>query len=472
MKSAALLVAATMFGVSTARADTIDDDDGPPRYTIAFVESAIAFAIPTIFYARDHDHGDIDLGWDWESWEDKLSGSAIRFDTNKFNTNATNHPLFSVINYHIGRTNNFGMAGSTLICIENIILWEFFVEFAEYPSVNDLIINAVTGVEIGEPLYQIGQLWRGGEVTVGDRLRTAVFSPIDAMHDAFPRKYPRWWRREAWRSIVLEAGSWRRVTDGAHGLTEVTLTGDIDIVSDRHFVSPGEQDGRIKAGSWSRIRGQVRFGDTRDSSSLSAVRLQTRTAFGGHYRQYESGTGQYFGAGGGFTYRQEMLPAQRDRVALAHLVGPQLQLSRRTPSLAVRLDLAGYADFGFMDAHAFEANPFPQPPPYTNVLAAQGYYDAAGITGNARFRVDSPSWSFDTELDAHRVWQIDAPDREKGGPHGASDARVYLRTQLAYRFRQFGVGAIAEGNLRDGTFKNVKRTTYEHVYGVLGQLAW
>ena len=106
------------------------------------------------------------------------------------------------------------------------------------------------------------------------------------------------------------------------------------------------------------------------------------------------------------------------------------------------------------------------------MLQAQGYYDAARITGNARFRIDSQAWSFDTELDATRVWQIDAPDREKGGPHGASDARVYLRSQLAYRFRQFGLGAIAEGNLRDGTFKNVKRTTYEHVYGVVGQLAW
>lgn len=370
MKRAALLLAATSFGVANAHADDLDDD-APPRFTVAFVESAIAFAIPTVVYAVDHSQDDIDLDWDWPSWRDKLTGEAIRFDTNAFNTNATNHPLFSVINYHIGRTNNFGMAGSTLLCIENIVLWEFFVEFAEYPSVNDLIINAVTGVEIGEPLYQIGQLWRGGTVTVGDRLRTAVFSPIDAMHDLAPRKYPRWWRREAWRSIVLEVGGTRRITANAHDLHEAVLTADIDIVSHRHFLEPGPQLGHIKPGAWSRFRAQMRFGDTNDSSSLSAVRLQTRTAFGGRYRQDESGNGLYFGAGGGFTYRQEMMPAQRDRVALAHLIGPQLQLSRRTPELAVRLDLAGYADFGFMDAHALEANPFPPPPPYFNKLQVE-----------------------------------------------------------------------------------------------------
>jgi hypothetical protein len=125
-----------------------------------------------------------------------------------------------------------------------------------------------------------------------------------------------------------------------------------------------------------------------------------------------------------------------------------------------------------MDSHALESNPFPEPPPLLNKLQTDGYYDAAGISGNARFRIDSPSWSFDTELDATRVWQIDAPDREKGGPHGAGDTRVFLRSQLAYRFAQFGLGVIAEGNLRDGTFKNVKRTTYEHVYGLVGQLAW
>ena len=129
MNRAALLFAATSFGVSSAHADVRDDDDdGPPRYTIAFVESAIAFAIPTIVYATDHSEGDIDLSWDWPSWRKKLTGEVIRFDTNAFDTNAVNHPVFSVINYHIGRTNNFGMAGSTLLSIENIILWEFVVE--------------------------------------------------------------------------------------------------------------------------------------------------------------------------------------------------------------------------------------------------------------------------------------------------------------------------------------------------------
>jgi hypothetical protein len=266
-------------------------------------------------------------------------------------------------------------------------------------------------------------------------------------------------------------GGARRMNSGAHDISEAVFTGDIDIVADRHYVSGEDYAGRIKAGTWSRFRAQMRFGDGNDSA-LTGVRVQTRTAFGGRYRQRESGTGTFFGAGGGFTFHKDRLPNQWDRVAYAHLVGPQFQLSRRTRELAVRLDLAGYADFALVDAHAFEANPFPRPPPYLNKLQALGYYDAAGISGIARFRIDSLSWSFDTELDSHRVWQIDAPDREKGGPHGASDTRVFLRSQLSYRFYQFGVGATAEGNLRDGTFNNVKRTTYEHAYGLIGQLAW
>jgi hypothetical protein len=383
--------------------------------------------------------------------------------------------------YHIGRTNNFGMLGSTVLSAVNGMIWEYLIEYREYPSINDLIINAVTGLQIGEPLWQIGQLWRGGVLTVGDRVKTTLFSPLDGVHDVFRLRPARWWRPRAWRSMVLEVGGGRRQLDDDRTHSEAAIVGDIDLVSDRRYVSPGSQRGAIKPGSWSRIRGGLRIGDLDADTEVTGVQLQSRTAIVGTYRQDDDGDGTFAALGTAFTYRRDRLSDTWDHVAIAHLAGPQFQWSRRRPAFALRFDAAAYGDFGFVDAHVFgSANPFPRPPPYVTALQSEGYYHAVGVSGVARVRVDLPAWSFDAEIDGHKLWQIDGIQRVGSDEllrtrvpvtaHDVTDTRVYWRTQLGYRHGSLGIAATTDGSVRRGEWMTSRRSTSELAFGVLGRL--
>jgi len=473
----ACVLGAQLLAAGPSLADD-DPDDGAPRWTIAMIELAIALGVPAAAYYWRGDTTDYDLYWDLPSWEQKLELDAVRFDSNTWKYNAVLHPLMSVVNYEIGRTNRFGMPVSVGLTVAVTVIWEFLIEYREYPSLNDLIINSTTGLQIGEPLWQIGQLWRGGVVSVGDRVRSGLFSPIDAVHDG-ARGYGPWWRSRAWRSIVFEAGGLHRELERDVSRTEAVFVGDIDLVSDRHYVTPGPRTGAIAAGSWSRIRGRLAFGDPGSGNELVGSQLSSRTVIAGSYRQYASGTGSLIALGTAFTYRRERLEERWDHLAIAHVLGPQLQLSHRSPGLGVRWDLAGYGDFAMIDAHVFGGSPpFPDPPPYISSLQAEGYYYGLGGSATTRLRLDTPRWSLDAEVEAHRIWQINERDRvevDTSGrqpvtAHGVEDWRLYGRVELGIRLGTWVLAATAEGADRRGSWRGSTRTTSELAVGGIARV--
>src|SRR5262245_17489100 len=156
------------------------DDDGR-HFLTAAGWGALELAIPAWYYWHTQDEQEVD--WTRPSWKDKLTLHSLRFDTNPFHVNAIRHPLTGVGDYQIARSNGFSALESTLFAYLAGALWEFCIEYYEDPSINDLIMNGAGGLAIGEPFYQIGQLWRGGELTAADRLRTAAFSPFAATQD-------------------------------------------------------------------------------------------------------------------------------------------------------------------------------------------------------------------------------------------------------------------------------------------------
>jgi hypothetical protein len=355
--------------------------------------------------------------------------------------------------------------------------WEYFIEYRENPSINDLIINGAAGVAIGEPLWQIGQLWRGGRMSLADRARTALFSPLDATHDLY-RAPPRR-RRRAWREIELGAGVTTRVEAGARA--ELTGAADVDLVSHAPFAAGTPGDRPTRPGAWSRIHGRVRFGDRGDGARLTGAFLHTRTSLGGHAILDGSGAGAFLGIGTAFTYRREQLATEWDRLAIAHLAGPQLQLSKRTARYTLRWDAALYGDFAMTHAIVFgPGTPFPSPPPRVTALQTSGYYHAVGGSAMSRLRAAAGAWRVDVELAGHRMWQLDIADRndaadvtDLGEPltaNGTRDWRAFARLKLTYQPDRWGIAATADGAYRRGAYGPLARELADLTIGLVVNL--
>jgi hypothetical protein len=465
----------------------VDIDDVEGRHVLAAATwAAVEMAIPGWYYWHTQKAQEVD--WTHPSWRDKLTLHSVRFDTNPFHVNAIRHPLAGIGDYQIARSNDFGVIGSTLFAYLAGAVWEFCVEYNEDPSLNDLIMNGTGGLAIGEPLYQIGQLWRSGELSPSDRARTAAFSPFAATQDLW-RTHRAWQRRRAWSDFAFTAGAAsHRLDDGADRY-ELVFGMDFDVVRHPGFLVPGAHDGRIAPGAWSRIALGLALTDLGAGTQPAATRFRTRSALAGIYRQGETGHGQLLAIGTAFTYHRDRLSRAWDHVAIAHLLGPQLQLSKRDGETELRWDLAAYGDFALIDAHVFKpVSPLPRPPPYFSTLQAEGYYDAAGASIESRLRADRGMWHADLELTGHRLWSLDFADRVQQiadisrtaatpetatatqaippAPHGVSDLRIYGHAELGARAGLWGIAATADAAYRSGRWRNLERTTSDWALGV------
>jgi hypothetical protein len=485
-----LVVAALAAPARADRDDTGDEStdagDEERHLAAAAIWATLELVIPALYYWQTQDQQEVD--WTRPGLADKLTLHSVRFDTNPFHVNAIRHPLAGIGDYQIVRSNGFGVLASTLFAYLAGAVWELGIEYYEDPALNDLIMNGAGGLAIGEPLYQIGQLWRGGELSPSDRIRTAAFSPFAATQDLW-RSHRGRHRRRAWRDVAFTAGLVsHRLDDGGHR-GEVAIGLDFDVVRHGPFVVPGAHEGPIAPGAWSRIALDLRLGGIGAARQPMATAFHSRTAIAGTYVQDAAGNGRLLALGTAFTYRRDQLARAGDHVAIAHLVGSQLQLSRRGGPVALRWDLAAYGDFGLIDAHVFgPVSPLPAPPPYLSTLQVQGYYNAAGASIEARVRVERGAWHAELELTGHRLWSLDFADRAKqtsdvsrtaapappppaaaipATPHGVSDLRIYGHAALGIRRGPWGVAATADAAYRHGRWRDLARATGDWTLGAL-----
>jgi len=476
------VLAAILGSLAFSTPSRADDDDEPPHYLTAFGWTALELGLPTIYYFETQNQQMVDwaMRWDWPSWQTKLlTLDALRWDTNGFEKKAIDHPLTGVGDYQFGRTNGFGMLGSELLAFGAGVFWEYVIEFHENPSINDLIMNPAGGIAVGEPLYQLGELWRGGVMSWGDRARTALFSPFAAAQDLW-RPPNRWWRPRVWHDFRFTAGAARHDLPAGATMDEVRVGADFDLVHHRDFLLPGERSGAVSPGAWSRVAMRYRFANVDGGTQIAGAWFHSRTTITGYYAQTEEGNGMYVGLGTALSYRHDWLGAEWDRAVFAHLLGPQLQLSHRSLDFATRWDLGAYGDFAMIQAHVFgPVSPLPRPPPLYSTVQADGYYDGAGGSVITRLRADVGPWHLDGEFSLHRVWQLDGADRFTStartdglpvAPHGITDWRIYGYGSFGYQISPWGIEVFVEGAARHGSWEALQRTTSDLTLGLAATL--
>jgi Domain of unknown function (DUF3943) len=452
----------------------------PPRRRLwfrALLELAAAQAVPGAYY-WSHQHAneeDWDIGWDWKG--KFITFDDVRFDTNPFAINAFRHSIAGVVNYQIARTNGFGPFGASVINLLTSYFWESVVEYKELISLNDVITNTTSGISIGEPLYQLGQLWRSRHPSLTDRALTAASSPFDAFHDLIGGP-PDQDQPEIWHRFRLSGGGLLVRRGGGQDVEEGLVRADLELVNDPGYLRPGAHAGPTAPGAWSRIAAEVRLGEDGGSEPIVGTMLETRTSLLGEYTQDDHGHGMFLGLATGFSYRRRRLAAEWDRLSIAHVLGPMLEASIRAPDLSLRWELDGFGDFAMVQAHVFgPVSPLPPPPPFLNSLQARGYYYAWGVSLATRLRADSGPWSLDLELADHYLHSIDSLDRVDlnggpGDPENVVDQRLFGRAAFGVRLGDspWSAALVLDGAVRRGTWKTHERETGEYSGGLVVQV--
>src|SRR5262249_10183945 len=111
----------------------------------------------------------------------KFAGETILFDADPFNTSSfPGHPLSGAYYYLIARNHHLSRLESWLWSLGLSALNQFFIEFREVTSLNDLVTSPVAGAPIGEAMYALSRYLRcsTNKETLGYQLLAALIDPI------------------------------------------------------------------------------------------------------------------------------------------------------------------------------------------------------------------------------------------------------------------------------------------------------
>ena len=86
----------------------------------------------------------------------------VVFDDDLFSTNGLAHPIAGSLYYQIARGNGLSPLASFVTSFIASTVWEYFTEWDEKPSTNDLIFTPAGGAVIGEATYRLGRMFAAG----------------------------------------------------------------------------------------------------------------------------------------------------------------------------------------------------------------------------------------------------------------------------------------------------------------------
>jgi len=469
--------AAQLSTIADRDIDLVAGEEEPIKYKYRFpvmvLEQLLWTLPPTIYYysTTNLQREDFELKWDKESWKRKLvTFDGVVFDTGNWNSNAFRHSVFGSISYQIGRANGYSPFAATLIDFTTAVIWEYVVEYRELVSLNDLMVNTISGFMIGEPLYQLGRLGDHKDVSWARRAVAAVASPVHTAHVI--AGYPGWKRDiRPWTDFEVSMGA--NLADyGSTRSGEVGVDIDLELIREARYGVPGTGSQWTGLAAFNRVMGQARFGE----GELSRTQFRTATTFFGKYsRSIDDtihGSDSFFGLATGFDYETRDLPVETDRFALFHLFGPKLELGLWRGTSHLSWETGAYLDMGMMQAHVFgPVLPFPKLP-QTSVLQTRGYYFGGGLSATTRLRLETPMWSAELEGRAYQLWSIDGRDRMETGagaddPRNVSDTRFIALAAVGIRpgIQNAKFELTLEATSRRGAWQDDERTTKEITTG-------
>ena len=338
---------------------------------------------------------DWELSWSTPSFYKKVwTFEAVRFDSNKFETNTYSHPAAGTMTYLAARGAGLSAAESFLFSFSGSVAWEYLGEYREKVSLNDLILTPQGGFAFGEALHQLGLFFERGEDNAANNVLALVFSPFRYLH----RRLERWHvaRARALDDLGLPADAWHRfdvlvgvsAETGRDGLrlSQRRIGVSTEIVDVPEFDRPGKVTKQLDAGDVTSIRlvGSV------DDQGVEQLDFVTRILLGGVYDQNIVADGHggrrgytvFAGPSTAFNYakhRQE--GTEEDKLGVANALGLTVDVTLHHGKSRARASLETYGDFAAV--HSMAASSYIKSrgdEGLKTVVADKRYYFAVGAT--------------------------------------------------------------------------------------------
>jgi hypothetical protein len=404
----------------------------PKRHPVrAVLETTFAFAFNVAWYQladRSFNAPDWDLRWDWDSWRKKaITFEAVRLDSNRFSTNAGSHTEGGTLVYLIGRGNGLGPAGSTALALGEVVVWEYVAEYAEKPSVNDLLNNPLGGFAVGEPFFQLSEFFARSARNGFNRTLAGIFSPLSPVNewvDGRPR---------GGVGHVDDLGLTRDVThrfDLYVGLndarwqadqqrTETLLGIRTHLNTIPGYGSPVSHTGFFGTGRITHIDAALDLGH----EGITGALFGTRVALGGYHWQGlwrdeagdVRGNSVIAGLFNSFEYNSRQRPLlPYDQIATFGLVGPTLDMVHRHGAVAAQLRLEALPDLAMVTSLAgdrWKASNGSEG--IKTELAERGYYYGYGLTLGSQLALRYHDFSAGVDNHWERFGSVDVLDRHQ-----------------------------------------------------------
>ncbi|MCA9623975.1 MAG: DUF3943 domain-containing protein [Myxococcales bacterium] len=133
--------------------------DRDPVHWLSLGEEGLWLLAGVAWYGLDRERNLAD--WDLPSWKERFTLEAWRFDNNHFPINFMGHVLSGAAYYAVPRANDHSLPVATAYAFMTSFVWEFFIEFREKVSVNDLILTLGAGMSIGEFAHRTWRYFAG-----------------------------------------------------------------------------------------------------------------------------------------------------------------------------------------------------------------------------------------------------------------------------------------------------------------------
>jgi hypothetical protein len=435
-----------------AQSSSLYSNDAPRQehYLRAALEttSFLGLGIGVYWWKEGYMRTDFDYSNPAESLRARfVTGTAYRFDDNQWGMNI-GHVWAGTGLYTLGRSNNLNIYESALLTAAASFFWEYGVEYGEVVSLNDMIVTPLSGLTIGEVMFQLGDFFQHGSDTPTNKALGLVFGGPTAFHRWLDNNKPKappdvdrfGFTTDVWHRFRLSAGA------GAGGLSssgssrpEAEFGCDLELVLADKYQKPGTECSLYTNG----VFDQLSLKTTLAEDGVVDFQFLARTAFWGWYQQdivkdraseQLDGYSLLIGIGSAFEYLTHDFSgiSQIDKQAIFDLPGPILLWDTYRQGFHIRSLTDIYPNFAMVMPYTAEEFKENFQTYGKSVFQSDNYYYAFGLTAGTSLEMTYKRYEFDLQARFYLFNSINDELNRFPIGFGLQDRRLSLRAGLGY----------------------------------------